>query len=274
MSGRHITPKSVSRVFLLAIVAMLAVAGTLHAQTHKIVVTVESLAPWNGFYFSPVWLGFHDGSFDSFDPGGFGGLKVERLAEDGDASVLQAEFEAAVGGDRGGVNTVLTAPEGLEAAPIFDPGDSASVEVDVDPIANRYMSYMSMVVPSNDAFIGNHDPHAIELFDAAGQFKGKKIVTVLGSMVWDAGTELNNEMDAAFLNQTDPNTGVTTHCPVTPHPGHIGSYGNPGGEPIALGATNPLGVYLDPVATDFTIPHAVVARITIEPVMMDGEMDQ
>ncbi len=274
MNARHTTRKRMCQTLLFSIVAMLALAGTSQAQTQDVIVTVESLAPWGGFYFSPVWLGFHDGSFDLFDIGGLGGLKVERLAEDGDASVIQTEFAEAVGGDKGGIDLVLTAPEGLEAAPIFDPGDMASVKVTVDPNTNRYLSYMSMVVPSNDAFIGNHDPHAIELFDAAGHFKGKKIVTILGSMVWDAGTELNNEMQAGFLNQTEPNTGTTTNCPVLPHPGLIGSYGNPGGVPIALGATNPLGVYLDPVATDFTIPYAVVARITIEPVHMEGKMGQ
>ncbi len=126
------------------------------------------------------------------------------------------------------------------------------------------MSFAAMVVPSNDAFIGNHNPWAIEIFDAAGNYKGKQIYTVLGSEVWDAGTELNTEMDAAFINQTAPNTGITTAAPILPHPGFIGSYGNPGGEGLILGGINAAGKLIDPAGSDFTLPHAVVARITVE----------
>jgi hypothetical protein len=136
------------------------------------------------------------------------------------------------------------------------------------------MTFASMVVPSNDAFIGNHDPWAIELFDAAGNFKGKQVITVPGSMVWDAGTELNTEMDAAFINQTGPNTGVTTACPVLPHPGYVNSHANPGGDPIILGGTNAAGTSIDPAGADFTRPYAVIARITIEPATMNDMMMQ
>ncbi len=199
---------------------------------------------------------------------------MERLAEDGDAAALQAGFEATVGGAAGGINTLITAPEGFAGAPVFDPGDAAVIQLTVDSQVNSYMSYLSMIIPSNDAFIGNHNPMGIELFDAAGMFKGKQIITVLGSMVWDAGTELNNELDAAFINQTAPNTGETTMCPILPHPGYLGSYANPGSDPIILGGTNAAGTLIDLVGADFKLPYAVVARITIEPVTMNDGMMQ
>jgi hypothetical protein len=257
--------------FVFAVLSMFVTAAPLQADTQEIIVTVENLAPAGGFYFTPVWVGFHNGSFDLFDPGGLASEAVERFAEDGDASALQVEFESAAGG-AGGINTLITAPEGFAGAPVFDPGDTAGVQLTVDSKANSYLSYMSMIIPSNDAFIGNHNPKAIELFDAAGKFKGKQIITILGSMIWDAGTELNNEMDAAFINQTEHNTGVTTICPVLPHPGYLGSYANPGSDPIILGGTGPADILFDPVATDFSLPYTVVARITIEPVTMDGGM--
>lgn len=137
-------------------------------------------------------------------------------------------------------------------------------------LAKTTLSYASMIIPSNDAFIGNHNPQGIELFDVAGNFNGKKIITILGSMVWDAGTELNTEMDAAFINQTAPNTGIATMCPVLPHPGYLGSYGNPGSDPVILGGTGPADIVFDLVAADLTLPYTVIARIIIEPVVAEG----
>jgi hypothetical protein len=256
--------KIMNLVMIVACVLLLGAAASVQAQARDIIVTVENLAPSGGIYFTPVWVGLHDGKYDLFDPGGLSSEALERIAEDGDASALRMEFEAAAGGDAGGFDDVITAPAGFGGAPVFDPGDSASIQVNVDSKANRYMSFLSMIIPSNDAFIGNSNPKAIELFDAAGDFTGKKIITILGSMIWDAGTELNTEMDAAFINQADGNTGVTTVCPVSPHPGFLGSYANAGSDPIILGGTGPADIQFDATAADFTLPHAVIARITIE----------
>jgi hypothetical protein len=262
---------------LLSVVAfVLAVAVPLQAEdTVKVTVKVESLVPENGVYFSPVWVGFHDGSYDLFDLGSLASVSVERIAEDGNNVGLTTDLELATAGT--GVTGVITSPGGFEPLPLFDPHETSTAEFDLIPAYNRYFTYAAMVVPSNDAFIGNHNPWAVELFDAAGHFTGKKIITVLGSQVWDAGTELNTEMDAAFINQTAPNTGVTTMAPVLPHPGYIGSYGNPGGKGLILGNLNAAGKISDPAGADFTLPNAVVARITIdlapdEGGMSDGQM--
>lgn len=256
---------------LLPTLALLLEVAPLQAQGDvvRVVVTVESLVPENGVYFSPVWVGFHDGSFDLFDVGSLASEAIERIAEDGNVSVLQADF-AAVTADTGGIDAVITSPAGFQGLPVFDPGEISAAEFTLTAENHRYMSFASMIVPSNDAFIGNHNPRAIELFDAAGAYKGKQIITILGSMVWDAGTELNTEMDAAFINQTAANTGVTTVAPVLPHPGYLGSHGNPGSDPIILGGTNAAGTLIDPAGSDFTLPYAVVARITIEPAPIVG----
>lgn len=241
----------------------LALAAPLQADSHmaRVVVKVENLVPYGGVYFTPVWVGFHDGMFDLFDVGGLAGAGLERIAEDGDAGPLRAEFAAAA---PQGLDDVILSPDGFPGAPVFDPGERSSAEFMLNTTYHRYMSFASMIIPSNDAFIGNHNPWAIELFDAAGNFKGKKIVTVLGSMVWDAGTEWNNEMDAAFLNQSAGDTGVTTMAPIMPHPGFLGSYGNPGSDWLVLGSTNAAGTMIDPVGGDFSLPYAVVARITVD----------
>ena len=61
-------------------------------------------------------------------------------------------------------------------------------------------------------------------------------------------------------------------CPVLPHPGYLGAYANPGSDPVILGGTGPADIHFDYVAADFSIPYAVVARITIEAAPMGGEI--
>jgi hypothetical protein len=249
---------------VLVVLGLVCAAAPLQATHQDIIVTIENLSPAGGVYFTPVWVGFHNGRFDLFDPGGRASDGLERLAEDGDGAALRMGFAEAAGGEAGGIDTVITAPEGFAGTPVFDPGDSTSMQLTINAQLNRYLSFASMVIPSNDAFFGNHNPKAIELFDGSGQFTGKKIVTVLGSMVWDAGTELNTEMDAAFINQAEANTGMTTMCPVLPHPGYLGSYANAGSDPLILGGTGPADIQFDWTAADFTLPYAVIARITVD----------
>lgn len=147
----------------------------------------------------------------------------------------------------------------------LDPGETASASLSVDA-ANRYFSFASMVIPSNDAFIGNGDPTAYEIYDAGGNFAGPLEFFVVGDDVRDAGTEDNTEMEAAFLNQTGPNMGDTTvGGTVAVHPGFIGSAGNPGGTPVILSgsAMNAAGQTIVPSAADFSQSGFQVARITI-----------
>ena len=81
-----------------------------------------------------------------------------------------------------------------------------------------------MVVPSNDAFVGNDDPLAIPLFDAFDNLIAQTII-VTGDQVWDAGTEVNDEVPAntVGLGQAMPNTGVDEGGVVSLHGGFIGS---------------------------------------------------
>jgi hypothetical protein len=80
----------------------------------------------------------------------------------------------------------------------------------------------SMIIPSNDAWIGNGDPMIYEIIDESGNFLGTEFV-VLGTDALDAGTEVNDEIPehTAFFGQSVPNTGVTENGVVTAHPGFI-----------------------------------------------------
>lgn len=240
---------------------LLPASFLLAAQAHavEVKVKVQNLSPEGGLYFTPLWVGFHDGSFDLYDRGAAASAGVERFAEDGDFAALRGEFAPS-----GGLDAVILNPEGFEGAPVFDPGLSSYEVFDVDP-SNQYFSYGAMILPSNDAFIANGNPMAHQIFDDEGNFTGPISFVVYGAEVLDAGTEANTESDAAFLNQSAPDTGEATAGTVELHPGFNGSAGNPNATPInILGATVPPGTTIDAVKGDFTQGFAPIMRVTIQ----------
>lgn len=205
-------------------------------------VEIENLAPANGVMVTPLWVGFHNGSFDLFTPGTAASAGLESIAEDGDAAAIGAEFATATAGTGNG--GVVFGPGMPGTPPIFFPGQSAEMIIEVDP-SNMYFSFASMVVPSNDAFIGSIDP--ISLYDG-GEFVGLNLF-VAGSQVWDAGTEVNDEIPAntAALAQAAPNTGVTENGLVALHPGFL-----PGGNVLAARTNG-----------DFTLANYPIANIRV-----------
>jgi len=216
----------------------------------RVMVTLiaENMAPAGGSYLTPVWASFHDGTFDSFTSGQAAGAGVENVAEDGTTSVLAAEF-LAQGGGQVEATTLSNGP-----IPPLAPGQRAVRTFALDPQSpsSRYFSYASMVIPSNDAFIGNDNPKGLPVFDLEGTFLGVSR-TVNGSMVWDAGTEVNDELPAntAFLGQATPNTGMSEGGVVHSHPGFR-----------AKGQGGILDVPMF-AAADFTAPGYQVAQLTL-----------
>jgi len=173
-------------------------AGTAAAQ--NVTVTVENMLAPGGFSFTPMWMALHNGSFDTYDTGAmatsFPGLT--ELAEGGDTSVMSAAFSASGAGLAGGVQTTLAEGNG---APVFSPGEMASTNIAVgDATVNRFFSFASMVVPSNDLFISNGSPTHFELFDATGHFNGPMTIEIFGSQVRDAGTEVNDAFGGAAFS--------------------------------------------------------------------------
>ncbi len=191
--------------------------------TRDIRVTITNDGEEGGTFLTPPFVAIQDGKFDIYDRGGAAAEFLERLAEDGTTDDIIAAFE-----DSGavGASGIITGPDGLAAGPL-DPGESGSIVLTVDPTKSQFLNFASMVIPSNDAFISSPgDPTALQIFDADGNFTGGQF-EVTGADVLDAGTEVNTEQDAAFLNQDGPNTGVTEGGVVTVHPGFIGSQGLP-----------------------------------------------
>ena len=177
--------------------------------TTRIKVTVQNLSSEQGVFFSPFWLGFHDGSFDTFTPGEKASLPLEIIAEDGIVGLepttpeFQPLLDQAIAA---GANlppledTIATLfateePNGIQAIAFanffgFPSGSEFSFFVDVDPNIHSALSYASMVVPTNDGFVADAEP--IPIFSPDGVFLPQQI-EIRGADVFDAGTEVNDE---------------------------------------------------------------------------------
>ncbi|MHC4989814.1 MAG: spondin domain-containing protein [Planctomycetota bacterium] len=181
-----------------------------------VTVTIENLAPDSGNFLTPVWVGFHDGSFDLYDPGAPASPALERLAEDGNTMPLSEAFAASGAGE---AQATLVSDVGI---PPIAPGETATMAFTLDRRAasSRYFSYASMVIPSNDAFVANGNPVAHRVFRNNGRFRVVDFI-VYGTQVRDAGTELNDEdpSTTAFFGQMAPDTGQDEDVVVHDHVG-------------------------------------------------------
>ena len=234
----------VRKIAFSTILSSLAVVTSTVVNAATIQVTVESLAPENGTFLTPVWTGFHDGNFDIYNLGETATPALESLAEDGDFSILSSEF---LGSGSGIVDGAVF------GSPVIAPGTTATAIFELDPSvpSSRYFSYASMLLPSNDAFVANGNPLAHQIFDSDGNFVGADFI-IAGSEVLDAGTEVNDEAEntTAFFGQTAANTGTTQNGVVDTHPGFI-----PGGRILSSNQF---------ANADFTAPDYNIARIRVE----------
>lgn len=179
------------RLTTAGILVSAGLATAASAASVQISITNNQAA--DGVYITPLLSILHDGSFDAFDRGSAASASVEMLAEEGDASGVAADAGAA-----GATTGVILAPGGFGGAPVLDPGETASIRLDVDPMTNRFFSYLAMVIPSNDTFIGNDNSMAYEVFDAAGAFTNLGSISIYSNQAWDAGTEENDGFGAPF----------------------------------------------------------------------------
>lgn len=173
----------------LALIA--GIAGTAAAGPVQIQVTVENLAPANSVTFAPLRVGFHRGIYDAFDEGEAPTQAIISIAEGGSGADWFPDFAAA--DPTATLGTVVSNPAG----PLL-PGASATAVFNIDPSINRYFTFASMVVPSNDYFIGNDSATQYQLLDESGNLLIDSI-TQYGRDVWDAGSEVDGPFGAAFL---------------------------------------------------------------------------
>lgn len=185
------TPRvPVLRYSLIAATLMLSLSPVAMADV-KITVSINNLAPTDSVSFTPLNLGFHQGIFDSFNIGQAANPALALLAETGNGNAWQSAFAAAdPTATRGTIGGVLL------------PGNTLSASFIVDPLLNPYFTFASMVVPSNDFFIGNDSPTRFRLFDSAGNLQ----ITQIGQtarQIWDAGSEVFDPATGAFIAGVD-----------------------------------------------------------------------
>lgn len=199
------------------LIAVLATAslGFTSAQAAKLIVKVENLASTGSLNLSPLFVAFHNGSFDTFNTGAAALPGLQPLAELGNASGLAARL----GTTDPGASWGLIPVPGASGLPQIEPGESGSKMFTVDGTMNRFFSYGAMVVPSNDAFVSNDNPIAFQLFGAGGGFLGNKSILLTGSDVWDAGTEVNGLFGSAFIVGQDATLHTAEGGVVMHHPG-------------------------------------------------------
>ena len=207
-------------------------------------ISIENLSSESGTFLTPTWIGIHDGRFDLFDRYRPASIGLERLAEDGNADVLSQEFNYQAGIDR-----MIVGSEETET--VLDPGEKAEISIDLntDNTNHQYLSFASMLIPSNDLFIANEDSRSIDLFDANGNLNSGEYI-IYGDRLWDAGTEVNDELEAntAFAGQQQANTGTAENGTVTLSEGYI-----PGGRLE--------GLYPD--AVNLTDSDYEIAKLTV-----------
>lgn len=237
---------------LLAAAGVLAL-GQAHAVslTIKVTNTQDVSAEGNGLSLTPFWFGFFQSqaTFDAFDAGSAASAAVEQIAELGGVGGLDADLAAAQASATSGV---AVAPGGV--AGTIDPGETATLVIDVDPSSQSWVQFLSMVVPTNDTFVGLDN--AVQLFDAMGNFLGPQSFDLTLANTYDAGTEANEFLNgAAFLAGVDALGGTQTDGVVGPAlPTDFSR------QLLADGAT-----FLDPVlAAAFFGGQTNLGRVTIE----------
>ena len=252
-----------SKPILALTMAWLAAMGG-PAEAYTLNISVRNNAPEGGFSLTPVFTAIHDGTFDAFTEGQPASPGVERLAELGAVSELSRERLAADPNSAVGVATKA----GIGLLPI-GPGEFGNTTLVVkDPTEQRFFTYLSMLVPTNDTFLGNDGPLAYEIFSPDGSFKGglKRMILqiqVTGADLRDAGTEVNDPADGpAFVQGVDATLG-------TPEGGVVGPATSQAGFAGIVAAN---GIALDAEAIDFAGDPASfqVATITISPIPLPG----
>ncbi len=235
----------------LAVTAVGAtVAASAQATTLQITVTNNQAA--GGLSITPLYTAFHDGNFDAFDLNGTATPGIELLAETGMPPLVAAERRA-IDPDSQAIPG-LASPSG---PPPIQPGEQVSGLIDISTPGPLFFTFLSMLLPSNDHFIGNDNPLAYQIFDADGNFTGDRTISVTGAQIYDAGTEANGVEGAAFIQGEDIN--------VSPAGEGIIQQGIPLSEELfAAGVFLGTGDSLDPALIDFVSDPAAFDLLTIE----------
>ena len=215
---------------LVALLALFA-GGVLSAdgQHDEMMVEVSVTNLTRGQILSPVFVARHDaGAEPLYALGQESSDSLAKMAEDADASGLLADWDPETNG-----NVAEAMVVDLNGGPI-KPGETVTMNFDIND-GKSMMSFASMLVTTNDAFIG---VNALDL---------SKSRTV-NLNAYDSGTEANSE-DCAYI--PGPPCGNHAHDPADAEGFiyvHAGVHGGSGSD-------------LDPATHDWRNP---TARLTVK----------
>ncbi|WP_456406764.1 spondin domain-containing protein [Thiolapillus sp.] len=152
-----------------ALLALSLAAASALADDYQVTITNLTQAQ----SFTPVLLASHKSGYPVFTPGQAASSDLEAVAEGGDIGPLLATLDAS-----GDVHETV-ASDGL-----LGPGQSVTLMLDGSK-KYRYLSLVSMLIPTNDAFIG---------VSGIRMPKKKNNPTMVFVPAYDAGTEMNDEL--------------------------------------------------------------------------------
>lgn len=189
-----------------------AATTAVNAQTIEVSITNLTHAQ----HFTPRLVVAHDDSVDAFEPGQPASTALAWLAEAGviddsqNAASSGQNFEALLGpADTDNGSNTWHRFGGLVAP-------SSTLSYPFDTMGKPYLSVLTMLIPTNDAFAGLD---SIVIPTAPGTY-------TYHLNAYDAGTELNDELNSARTDVTEAGTGNA-----------LGGYGVPG---VAGGGASPV----------------------------------
>ena len=153
--------------------AVLAAAAALPAAAQAQSLSVEVTNLTHGIYFTPLLVAAHVADSHLFEVGNPASASLQAMAEGGDLSGLISDV-AGIGA------TYIDNP----AAGLLAPGHSVTTDLDTTGTANTQLSVVSMLLPTNDGFVGLN---AITLPTEPG-------IYTYYLNAYDAGTEANDEI--------------------------------------------------------------------------------
>lgn len=142
-----------------------------------------------------------------FTPGARASAGIERIAEDGFPMTKANELQNASGVRSSGTFS----NEGGALGPALEPGSAATFTVTAFP--GDRLSIATMFVQSNDLFYAP-DGNGIALFGADGNASVQDLTSQL--ILWDAGTERNQEPGAGTDQKPDQGPDETNIGPPDP----------------------------------------------------------
>jgi uncharacterized protein (TIGR03437 family) len=225
-----------------ALSILLAWPAFLAAQTTQIQITFTNAAPAGGAWIMRPWVGLNDGNFPTFTVGQPAAPGIQHIAEDGvtgdlanmlppgnACSGVAAVYNASLPCQYQIFNSYANHGQQASLGNPTAPGKSITwtFTVNKSDANSQFLSYIGMVIPSNDAFFGSDTAHPIQLFKN-GAFNGGAgpiTIPVMFSDVFDAGTEVNtgSAADTAFLGQAVNGTGThpDSNSVIHPHPSFV-----------------------------------------------------